>query len=82
MEDEKLDALRRHLHNLEEAVTSFGEVLERTGREREEAWRNIVNHLVMDFSLAVFASPDMTPEQRETWLNPAPPPAPAGSEEE
>lgn len=65
-----LDALRQHLHNLEEAVTTFNDVLMETGKQREEAWRNVMNGLVMEFGLAVFASPDMTPEQRAHWLNP------------
>ena len=68
--EERVEALKRHLHNLEEAVTTFNEVLMQTGKAREEAWRAVMSSLVMDFDLAIFASVDTTPEQREYWLHP------------
>lgn len=72
---EYLDALRRQLHNLEASVTTFNDVLMRTGKEREEAWRAVMSSLVMDFALAVYASVDTTPEQRAYWLHESQPEA-------
>lgn len=64
-----LDVCRARIAKLEAAIEQWDEVMNRTGTEREVAYRNLVGALVQDFREAVICSPDMTDEQRAFWLS-------------
>jgi predicted ATPase len=67
--EQQLAIVRRQLAKLETAVFDYDNVMERTTKDREQAYKAIMDAITTDFTTAIVCADNMTEEQRDRWLD-------------